>query len=58
MGRTIESSGWASSPIEPDAWTVFDGKLYLNYNQSVRRQWSGDIPGYRRKADTNWPLIR
>jgi YHS domain-containing protein len=46
------------APIEPDAWTVVDGKLYLNYNQSVRRQWSGDIPGYLRKADANWPQVR
>ena len=46
------------APIEPDAWTVVDGKLYLNYSQSVRRQWSRDIPGYLRKADANWPSIR
>ncbi len=51
------ASGY-KAPIEPDAWTVVDGKLYLNYNQSVRRQWSSDIPGYLRKADENWPLIR
>jgi hypothetical protein len=51
------ASGY-KAPIEPDAWTVVDGKLYLNYNQSVRRQWSGDIPGYLRKADANWPQVR
>lgn len=51
------ASGY-KAPIEPDAWTVVDGKLYLNYNQSVRRQWSSDIPGYLRKADANWPSIR
>jgi YHS domain-containing protein len=51
------ASGY-KAPIEPDAWTVVDGKLYLNYNQSVRRQWSGDIPGFIRKADANWPSIR
>lgn len=46
------------APIEPDAWTVVDGKLYLNYSQSVRRRWSSDIPGYIRKADQNWPALR
>ena len=51
------ASGY-KAPIEPDAWTVVDGKLYLNYNQSVRRQWSGDIPGYLRKAAANWPQVR
>lgn len=51
------ASGY-KAPIEPDAWTVVDGKLYLNYNQSVRSRWSSDIPGYVRKADANWPTVR
>ena len=51
------ASGY-KAPIEPDAWTVVDDKLYLNYNQSVRRKWSGDIPGFVRKADANWPTVR
>jgi hypothetical protein len=46
------------APIEPDAWTVVDGKLYLNYNQSVRSRWASDVPGYVRKADANWPTVR
>lgn len=51
------ASGY-KAPIEPDAWTVVDGKLYLNYNQSVRSRWAGDVPGYVRKADANWPTVR
>jgi YHS domain-containing protein len=51
------ASGY-KAPIEPDAWTVVDGKLYLNYNQSVRSRWASDIPGYPRKADSNWPTVR
>jgi YHS domain-containing protein len=51
------ASGY-KAPIEPDAWTVVDDKLYLNYNQSVRSRWASDIPGYLRKADSNWPTVR
>ena len=51
------ASGY-KAPIEPDAWTVVDGKLYLNYNQSVRSKWSSDIPGFLRKGDANWPTVR
>lgn len=51
------ASGY-KAPIEPDAWTVVDGKLYLNYDQSVRSRWSSDIPGFLRKADANWPTVR
>jgi len=41
--------------IEPAAFTVVDGKLFLNYNETVRIQWLSDISGYIRKADANWP---
>lgn len=41
--------------IDPDAWTVYEGRLYLNYSLEVREQWKEDIPGYIRKADANWP---
>jgi len=51
------ASGY-KAPIEPDAWTVVDGKLYLNYNRSIRSRWSTDIPGFIRKADANWPTVR
>ena len=51
------ASGY-KAPIEPDAWTIVDGKLYLNYNRSVRGRWSSDIPGFIRKADANWPSVR
>lgn len=38
-----------------DAWTVHDGRLYLNFNNSVRRRWSRDIPGNIAKGRENWP---
>lgn len=43
--------------IEPDAYTLVDGKLYLNYDQRVRAQWRKDIPGYIRQGDKNWPEV-
>jgi YHS domain-containing protein len=50
------ASGY-KAPIEPDAWTIVEGKLYLNYDQSARSRWASDIPGYVRKADAQWPAI-
>lgn len=38
----------------PDAFTVVDGKLYLNYNTEVQGMWRKDQPAYIRKADENW----
>ena len=47
------SKGYVVSS-DPDAWTIVDGKLYLNYSLGVRKTWLRDIPGYVAKADANW----
>ena len=44
--------------IDPEAWTVYEGRLYLNYSLKVREQWKEDIPGNIRKADNNWPNLK
>jgi hypothetical protein len=46
-----------AAPIDPAAWSVIEGKLYLNYNREVRDLWNKDIPGYIAKADENWPKL-
>ncbi len=50
------SEGYAVK-TEPDAWSIVNGKLYLNYNTTVRSKWSEDIPGRIKRADQNWPAI-
>ncbi len=41
----------------PDAWTIYQGRLYLNYSLSVRDQWTADIPGNLARAAERWPGI-
>ncbi len=48
------SRGYTAS-IDPDAWSLVDGALYLNYSLNVRDQWSRDIPGNIARGDANWP---
>lgn len=48
----------SKAPIDPDAWTIVDGKLYLNYSKRIRRRWRKDIPGYILAADANWPTLQ
>ncbi len=48
----------STADIDPDAWRIVDGKLYLNVSQSIRRKWEQDIPGHIARADANWPSIR
>lgn len=44
--------------IDPQAFTVVNGRLYLNYSLEVRDRWSKDIAGYLQKADANWVRLR
>lgn len=39
----------------PEAWTVHQGKLFLNFSIAVRGLWRQDIPGFVRLADSHWP---
>ncbi len=47
----------STASTDPDAWTIVDGKLYLNYSKSVRKRWRKDIPGHIKAADNNWPRV-
>ena len=44
--------------VDPEAFRVVDGKLYLNYSKGVQKQWLADIPGLIAKADRNWVELR
>jgi YHS domain-containing protein len=50
------SNGY-TAPIDPDAWRIVEGKLYLNYNAEVRTKWQQDVPGNIQKADKHWPEV-
>ena len=41
--------------IDPDQFTVLNGKLYLNYNKSINTKWSKDRDQYIVDADKHWP---
>ena len=43
--------------IEPEAWSIVDGRLYLNYDLGVQATWMKDRAGNIGKADANWPKL-
>ncbi len=45
------------APTVPEAWTIYEGKLYLNANLRARELWQQDIPGNIALAQDNWPGI-
>jgi len=42
---------------DPKAWTIYDGKLYLNYNQQVKSMWQQNKNANIQKADGYWRQI-
>jgi hypothetical protein len=43
--------------INPKAWKIVNGRLYLNYSPRVHKKWETDIPGFIEKADRMWPDV-
>ncbi len=43
--------------VDPKAWKIVDGKLYLNFNKEVQDTWLTDVPGFVEAADENWPNL-
>jgi YHS domain-containing protein len=46
-----------TADIDPEAWKIVDGKLYLNYNKSVQRKWEQDLRNRIEEANRNWPRL-
>lgn len=43
--------------VDEDAFTIHEGKLYLNYNESVMKQWRTDMVKTIAEADALYPTL-
>lgn len=43
--------------IEPENWSVVDGKLYLNFSNSVQKKWEKDVAGFVKTADQSFDSL-
>jgi hypothetical protein len=43
--------------IDPSAWSIIDGHLYLNYSERVREIWRPRAAEFIPDADTLWPMV-
>lgn len=50
------SQGYTAE-IDPNAWNVVDGKLYLNFDRRIQQRWEKDISGHIAAANQNWPGV-
>jgi hypothetical protein len=50
------SQGYTAG-IDPNAWRIVDGRLYLNYNATIQRRWEADRANLIQQANRNWPSV-
>lgn len=46
-----------TADIDPHAWRIVDGKLYLNYSKRVQRMWEHNVQDNIAKGRANWPGV-
>lgn len=39
---------------DPEAWKIVDSKLYLNYNQEVKKMWEQNQEQFIKNGEKNW----
>ena len=50
------SQGYTAG-VDPAAWAIVDGKLYLNYNRTIQTRWQADRDNLITAANRNWPNV-
>lgn len=46
-----------TAKVDPTSWKIIEGKLYLSYNQSIKKNWEHHLDKYIEDADVNWPEV-
>lgn len=46
-----------TAKVDPEVYQIIDGKLYLNYNESVQKNWKEYLDRYIVQAGQNWPAV-
>jgi len=50
--------GGTTANIDPEAWSIVDGKLYLQYSKGAVEEWEQDRANLIAAADQKWPEVR
>lgn len=52
------AEGYAAETDPVNAWTVYDGKLYLNWDKGVAETWREEIENSLERSELHWPEIQ
>ena len=50
--------GESTINIDPEAWSIVDGKLYLQYSKSAIEEWKQQPNEWIARGEENWPQIK
>ncbi len=50
--------GEVTRGIDPEAWSIIDDKLYLNYSKHATNDFRQDSANLIKKADKQWPEVK
>ena len=56
MGTSVDAAAHKDT-VDPEAWAIVDGKLYLTHNQYWLQVWREKAEEYIRRADASWPAV-
>jgi len=42
---------------DPLHWTIHQGKLYLNYDETIKNKWLKYVDDFITRGDANWPKV-
>jgi hypothetical protein len=45
------------APTIPEAWSIHEGRLFLNASLRARELWMAELPGVITLGEVNWPAI-
>jgi len=57
MGVSAGEAGHKDT-VDPEAWAIVDGKLYLTHMSQGMDAWRQNPPEYIKKADANWTAVK
>ena len=44
--------------VDPEAWTIINNKLYLNYDKKSREKWRGNVTANISEAEAKWRVMQ
>lgn len=56
MGTSNEEAAHKDT-VDPEAWTIVDGKLYLTHNKYWLQVWREKADAYIKRADASWQAV-